>query len=151
MTDPRGQSFPMQAYPRWKKVVIGDPRADRVVVKDDQGCEAVLNGSTAELLWRSCDWQLAALSPDGQLAAARSVKYATLHLIDLASGELRLSIEEEFDIVGPVLVFDQSGRLNLRVGDAEKDLLMAVDVSGECWLTTGIYYEPIHFVLPNRR
>ena len=154
MTDPKGRSFPVQAYPQWKKVVIGDTRADRVVVTDDQGCEAVLNGSTAELLWRSCDWQLVALSPDGQLAAARSVKYATLNLIDLASGQLRLSIEAEFNPIGPVLVFDQAGRLNLRVGNvnAETDFyLMAVDVSSECWLTTGVYYDPIHFVLPNRR
>jgi hypothetical protein len=50
----------VQTYPQWRKVVVGDRRADRVVVIDDRGCQAVLNGSTAALVWRGCDWKLSA-------------------------------------------------------------------------------------------
>jgi hypothetical protein len=60
MADLESGSFKMQTYPQWRKVVVGDPRADRVVVIDDRGCQAVLNGSTAALVWRGCDWKLSA-------------------------------------------------------------------------------------------
>jgi hypothetical protein len=60
MADLESGSFKVQTYPQWRKVVVGDRRADRVVVIDDRGCQAVLNGSTAALVWRGCDWKLSA-------------------------------------------------------------------------------------------
>jgi hypothetical protein len=60
MADLESGSFKVQTYPQRRKVVVGDRRADRVVVIDDRGCQAVLNGSTAALVWRGCDWKLSA-------------------------------------------------------------------------------------------
>lgn len=153
MADPTSRSNSARAYPRWKKLVIGDPRADRVVVTDPQGCQAVLNGSTAELVLGNCGSKVGAISPDGQFAVARRAKSGTIDVIDLASGRLRLSIDPENNPVGPVFVFDQANRLNLRVGNAEVRFgFMVVDTSGDCWVSTTYGYpDPIDFVLPNSR
>ena len=90
MADLVSGSFKGQIQPQWRKVVLGDPRADRVVVIDDQGCQAVLNGSTAALVWQSCDWELSAFSSDGRFGAGRSVKYGTIGVVDLSTGNLVL-------------------------------------------------------------
>jgi hypothetical protein len=74
MADLESGSFKGKTYPQWRKVVVGDPRADRVVVIDDRGCQAVLNGSNAALVWRTCDWKLSAFSADGRFGAGRSVR-----------------------------------------------------------------------------
>ena len=97
-------------------MIVGDPRADRLVVIDDLGCQVVVKGSTAEWVWRSCDWELSAFSSDGRLVAGRSVMYGTIGIIDLSTGELVLGIDQGKTPVGPQMVFDEAGRLNFRVG-----------------------------------
>jgi hypothetical protein len=72
----------------WRTVVVGDPRSDRVVVTDAQGCHAVLNGSTGATVWQTCEWAVSAFSADGRLAVARTVKYGSYGIIDLTAGEL---------------------------------------------------------------
>ncbi len=97
-------------------MVVGDPRADRIVVIDDQGCQAIVNGSKAEWVWRSCDWELSAFSSDGRFGAGRSVRYGTIGVIELSTGKLALAIQQDMTPVGPQMVFDEAGRLNFRVG-----------------------------------
>lgn len=158
MADLESGSFKARAYPQWRKVVVGDPRADRLVVIDDLGCQAVINGSAAESVWRSCDWNLTAFSSDGRLAAGRSVKYGTIGVIDLKTGGPTLTIEPDMTPVGPQLVFDEAGRLNFWVTNpaaggtpAKGSAFMVCDLAGECWHSTAPYTDPIGFVLPNRK
>jgi hypothetical protein len=136
---------------RWKRVLRGDPRSDRVVVADGDGCQAVLDGATAEPVYQSCDVQLSAFSADGALGAGRNVSTGLLAVVDLASGRLLLALDPEGNPVGPRMVFDDAGVLNLRVGDADVTFAFLVcDLSGDCWFTSPPYVEPIDFVLPNR-
>jgi hypothetical protein len=161
MADLESGSFTAKPYPQWSKVVVGDPRADRLVVIDDQGCQAVVKGSTAESLWRSCAWELSAFSSDGQHVAGRSVTYGTIGIIDLSTGELVLGIDQDLTPVGPQMVFDEANRLNFRLGNRPVNFrsknetvgfaFMACDLAGTCWLSTDRYQDPIEFVLPNRK
>jgi hypothetical protein len=157
-----GGSLKAQTYPQWRKVVIGDPRADRIVVIDDQGCQTIVNGSKAESVWRSCDWKLSAFSSDGRFGAGRSVHYGTIGVIDLSTGKLGLAIQQDMTPVGPQMVFDEAGRLNFRVGSppvgqpkigtrVDGFAFMVCDMAGACWLSTASHVDPIEFVLPNRK
>jgi hypothetical protein len=151
MADLESGSFKVQTYPQWRKVVVGDPRADRVVVIDDRGCQAVLNGSTAALLWRSCDWKLSAFSSDGRLGAGRSLTLGTIGIIELGTGQVALGVYPE-DTVGPQMVFDDAGRLNFRVGDPGViNAFVACDLPAQCWMSSVASADPIEFVLPNRK
>jgi hypothetical protein len=151
MADLESGSFKGQAYPQWRKVVVGDPRADRLVVIDDQGCQAVVKGSTAESVWRSCDWQLSAFSSDGRLGAGRSVRSGHIGIIELSTGEVVLGVYPE-NTVGPHMVFDDTGRLNFRVGDPGViNGFAACDLTPQCWISSVPYTDPIDFVLPNRK
>jgi hypothetical protein len=162
MADLERGSFQGKAYPQWQKVVLGDPRADRLLVIDDLGCQGVVNGSTAEWLWRSCDWDLSAFSSDGRLGAGRSVMYGTIGVIDLSTDQLALGIQQDMTPVGPRMVFDEAGRLNFTVGSAPVNqpkigtrvdgfAFMVCDLAGECWVSSDQYADPIEFVLPNRK
>jgi hypothetical protein len=161
MADLESGSFTAKAYPQWSKVVVGDPRADRLVVIDDQGCQSVVKGSTAESVWRSCAWALNAFSSDGQLVAGRSVTYGTIGVIDLSTGELVLGIDPDVTPVGPQMVFDEADRLNFRVDNRPVNFrpknetmgfaFMTCDLAGTCWLSSNRYPDPIDFVLPNRK
>jgi hypothetical protein len=152
MADLESGSFKAQAYPQWRKVVVGDPRADRVVVIDDQGCQVVINGSTAESVWRSCDWKLSAFSSDGRLGAGRNVKYGSIGIIDLNTGDLAVGIDEGLTHIAPHMVFDQAGRLNLRMGDQPQGYNFVVcDLAGQWWHATTQLADPIDFVLPNQK
>ena len=91
MTDLTATTFPTETLTDWKSVVSGDPVSDRVVVTDAEGCQAILNGSTAAPVWRTCDWEILALTPDSTLAAARNVKRRTLEIVDVTTGRLRRS------------------------------------------------------------
>jgi hypothetical protein len=151
MSDLTTAIFPAEGHPQWKTVVSADPVSDRVVVTDDQGCQAVLDGSTGDPVWRTCDWEILALSPDGRLAAAQSVAYRTIDMVDVASGQLRLRIDIEHNPVSPGMLFDQQGRLNLRVeGGRVSPQFMIVAVSGDCWFSTEPFVTA-QFLLPNRR
>lgn len=151
MADLESGSFKAQAYPQWRKVVIGDTRADRVVVTDDRGCQAVINASTAALMWRSCDWELSAFASDGRFVAGRNVRYGTIGIIDLNTGDMALGIEEGPAQVGPHMVFDPAGRLNLRMGDpAHRFDVVVCTLTGEWWHSTTASANPIDFVLPNQ-
>jgi hypothetical protein len=161
MTDLERGASKGKSYPQFKKVVVGDPRADRLVVIDDLGCQAVVKGSTAEWVWRSCDWELSAFSSDGGHVAGRSVMYGTIGVIDLTRGELVLGIDPDVTPVGPQMAFDEADRLNFRVGnrpvnfrpqnETEGFAFMACNLAGTCWLSSDRYPDPIDFVLPNRR
>jgi hypothetical protein len=155
-------SLKAQTYPQWRKVVIGDPRADRIVVIDDQGCQTIVDGSKAESVWRSCDWELSAFSSDGRFGAGRSVHYGTIGVIDLSTGKLGLAIQQDMTPVGPRMVFDEASRLNFRVGSppvgqpkigsrVDGFAFMVCDMAGACWLSTASHVDPIEFVLPNRK
>jgi hypothetical protein len=151
MADLESRSFKAQTYPQWRKVVVGDPRADRVVVIDDQGCQAVLNGSTAALVWRSCDWEIRALSSDGRFGAGRSLKLGGIGIIELGTGQVALGVYPEAT-VGPHMVFDDAGRLNFRVGDpGVLNGFAACDLPAQCWMSSVASADPIEFVLPNRK
>jgi hypothetical protein len=151
MADLERGLFKAKAYPQYQKVVVGDPRADRLVVIDELGCQAVINGSTAEWVWRSCDWSLSAFSSDGQLGAGRSVRYGHIGIIDLSTGQVLLGVYPE-DTVGQHMVFDDAGRLNLRVGDPGVINASAVcDLPAQCWKSSVDHADPIEFVLPNRK
>jgi hypothetical protein len=151
MADLESGSFKVQTYPQWRKVVVGDPRADRVVVIDDQGCQAVLNGSTAALMWRSCDWEIRALSSDGRFGAGRSLKLGGIGIIELDTGQVALGVYPEAT-VGPQMVFDDAGRLNFRVGDPGViNAFAACDLPAQCWMSSVASADPIEFVLPNRK
>jgi hypothetical protein len=151
MADLESGSFKVQTYPQWRKVVVGDPRADRVVVIDDRGCQAVLNGSTAAVVWHSCDWKLSAFSSDGRLGAGRSLKLGTIGIIELGTGQVALGVYPE-DTVGPQMVFDDAGRLNFRVGDPGViNAFVACDLPAQCWMSSVASADPIEFVLPNRK
>jgi len=149
-----------KSYPQFQKVVVGDPRADRLVVIDDLGCQSVINGSTAERVWRTCDWTLSAFSSDGRLAVGRSVMYGTIGIIELSTAQVVLGIDPDVTPVGPQMVFDRSDRLNFRVGnrpvnfrpqnETEGFALMACNLAGTCWLSSDRYPDPMEFVLPNR-
>jgi hypothetical protein len=156
------RSLKTQTYPQWRKVVIGDPRADRIVVIDDQGCQTIVNGTKAEPVWRSCDWELSAFSSDGRFGAGRSVHYGTIGVIDLSTGKLALAIQQDMTPVGPQMVFDEAGRLNFRVGSqpvgqpkigtrVDGFAFMVCDMAGACWLSTASHVDPVEFVLPTRK
>jgi hypothetical protein len=150
MADLESRSFKAQTYPQWRKVVVGDPRADRVVVIDDQDCQAVLNGSTAALVWRSCDWEIRALSSDGRFGAGRSLTLGGIGIIELGTGQVALGVYPEAT-VGPHMVFDDAGRLNFRVGDpGVLNAFAACDLPAQCWMSSIASADPIEFVLPNR-
>jgi hypothetical protein len=158
MTELESGSFKGRTYPQWQRVVVGDPRVDRVIVIDDRGCQAVLNGSTAALVWRTCDWELSAFSSDGRLGAGRSVKDGTIGVIELSTGQLALRIDQDMTPVGPQMVFDEADRLNFRVGDRasggmpdRRFAFMVCDLTGNCWHSSGRYADPIEFVLPNSK
>ena len=159
MADLESGSLKGRTYSQFRKVVVGDPRADRLLVIDDLGCQAVINGSTAESVWRSCDWEVSAFSSDGRLGAGRSVMYGTIGVIDLGTGELVLGIQQDMTPVGPQMVFDEAGRLNFRVGYPSSGVpeplansaFIVVDQAGQCWLSSARYADPIEFVLPNRK
>jgi hypothetical protein len=147
-----------QSYPQFQKVVVGDPRTDRLVIIDDLGCQGVVIGSTAEWLWRTCDWTLSAFSSDGRLGVGRSVMYGTIGVIDLSTGELVLGIQQDMTPVGPHMIFDEAGRLNFQIGipasggtSDSRFAFMVCDLSGDCWLSSDRYADPIDFVLPNRK
>ncbi len=151
MADLESGSFKAQTYPQWRKVVVGDPRADRVVVIDDQGCQAALNGSTAALVWRSCDWEIRALSSDGRFGAGRSFKLGGIGIMELGTGQVALGVYLEAT-VGPHMVFDDAGRLNFRVGDPGViNAFAACDLPAHCWMSSVASADPIEFVLPNRK
>jgi hypothetical protein len=151
MADLESGSLKVQTYPQWRKVVVGDPRADRVVVIDDRGCQAVLNGSTAALVWRSCDWEIRALSSDGRFGAGRSLKLGGIGIIELDTGQVALGVYPEAT-VGPQMVFDDAGRLNFRVGDPGViNAFAACDLPAQCWMSSVASADPIEFVLPNRK
>ena len=152
MADLERGSFNGQTYPQWRKVVVGDPRADHVVVTDDRGCHAVLDGSTSALVWRTCDWELRAFSSDGRLVVGHSDKFGSIGMIELSTGQVARGIYPEVIPVGPQMVFDNAGRLNLRVGESAVGFtFMVCGLTGECWRSTAHYADPIEFVLPNRK
>jgi hypothetical protein len=158
MADLESGSFRGHAYPQWQKVVLGDPRSDRVLVINDLGCQTLVNGSTAESVWVSCDWQLSAFSSDGRFGAGRSVMYGTIGIIDLSTDTLALGIQQDMTPIGPQMVFDQAGRLNFTVGNPAvggtpeaTNSFMVCDLAGQCWLSTARYADPIDFVMPNRK
>ena len=151
-------SFQAKSYPQWQKVVLGDPRADRVLLINDLGCQTLVNGSTAEPLWHSCDWQLNAFSSDGRFGVGRSVMYGTIGIIDLNTDKLALGINPDMTPVGSRMVFDDANRLNFTVGNPAAGgpidasfAFMACDLAGQCWFSTARYADPIDFVLPNRK
>lgn len=151
-------SFQAKSYPQWQKVVLGDPRADRVLLINDLGCQTLVNGSTAESLWHSCDWQLNAFSSDGRFGVGRSVMYGTIGIIDLNTDKLALGINPDMTPVGSRMVFDDANRLNFTVGNPAAGgpidasfAFMACDLAGQCWFSTARYADPIDFVLPNRK
>ena len=135
----------------WVDVVLGDPVADRVVVRDGKGCQAVLDGTTGVLIRRLCDLEVKTLSPDGRLAAGESLSRRTRDVIDISTGQLILRVDTEHHPVSPQMVLDRAGRLNLRVAnDVILPQFMIVDLAGDAWFST----EPSmtgDFVLPNRR
>ena len=158
MADLESGSFKRQAYPQFRKVVVGDPRADRLLVIDDLGCQGVIKGSTAEWVWRSCDWEISAFSSDGRFGAGRSVMYGTIGVIDLSTDRVALGIQQDMTPVGPQMVFDEAGRLNFWVGNPAAGgttevsfAFMVCDLAGQCWFSTARYADPIDFVLPNRK
>jgi hypothetical protein len=158
MADLESGSLRGKTYPQWRKVVLGDPRADRVLVINDQGCQTLINGSTAESVWIGCDWQLNAFSSDGRFAVGRSVQYGTIGVIDLSTDKLALGINPDMTPVGQHMVFDEAGRLNFTVGNPAAGgpidasfAFMACDLAGQCWFSTARYADPIDFVLPNRK
>lgn len=158
MADLENGSFRASSYPQWQKVVLGDPRADRVLLVNDLGCHTLVNGSTAESLWHSCDWQINAFSSDGRFGVGRSVMYGTIGIIDLNTDKLALGINPDMTPVGPHMIFDEADRLNFTVGNPASGgpietsfAFMACDLAGQCWLSTARYADPIDFVLPNRK
>jgi hypothetical protein len=49
------------------------------------------------------------------------------------------------------MVFDDDGRLNMRLGsDAVGYGFMVLEMSGECWVAASNYSTAIQFVAPNR-
>jgi hypothetical protein len=144
-----GSGRPLDA--RWQRVLLGDPRADRVVVADGDGCQAVLDGASGEPVHQSCDVQLTAFSADGALGAGRNRTTGLFAVVDLASDQLLLALDPESNPVGPRMVFDDAGVLNLRVGDPDVTFaFLLCDLGGDCWFSSPTYVEPIDFVLPNR-
>ena len=104
-------------------------------------------------MWRTCDWEILALTPDGTLAAARNVKHRTLEIVDVTTGRLVMLIDHELNPVGPVVVFDRQNRLNLRMGaDGIGYGFITIELSGECWFSApGPYGTAVNFVTANRR
>jgi len=98
---------------------------------------------------------------DGRLGAGRSVKYGTIGVIDLSTGQLALGVDEGLNTVGSQMVFDEADRLNFRVGSPAANqgiqtrvvgfAFMVSDLAGGCWLASTQYADPIDFVLPNRK
>ena len=103
-------------------------------------------------MWRTCDWEILALTPDGTLAAARNVKHRTLEIVDVTTGRLVMLIDHELNPVGPVVVFDRQNRLNLRMGaDGIGYGFITIELTGECWFSApGPYGTAVNFVAPNR-
>lgn len=159
LSDPTRTTYPTRSYPEWTAVVTSDVRSNHVIVTDDDGCRAVLDGTTAALVWRTCDHEIMALSPDGRLAAGRSLDYRTLDVLDVGTGKLRLRIDTDatrIDVdTGPAtvstdMIFDDRGRLNLRVGDhSAPGRVVTVDVTGTCWISAGPY-PTLALLLPNQ-
>jgi hypothetical protein len=138
------------AHPQWRKVVVGDPQSDRVVVTDDLGCQVVVDGSTSKEVWKSCDWELNAFSSDGRFAGGRH-RAATLGVVDLLSGEWLLAVDTEHNPYADRLSVDGAGRLSIVVGNA--DVLFGVgtcDLSAECSMAPWTGYTRLEFVRPNR-
>jgi hypothetical protein len=73
-------------------------------------------------------------------------------IIDLNTGEMALGIEEGPAQVGPHMVFDQAGRLNLQMGDpAHRFDVVVCTLAGEWWHSAARSANPIDFVLPNQQ
>jgi hypothetical protein len=88
----------------------------------------------------------------GRFVAGRSVRYGTIGIIDLNTGEMALGIEEGPAQVGSHMVFDEAGRLNLRMGDpAHRFDVVVCSLGGEWWQSTAPSADPIDFVLPNQK
>jgi hypothetical protein len=93
--------------------VVNRPARGRVL----GGCHTLVNGSTAESLWHSGDWQINAFSSDGRFGVGRSVMYGTIGIIDLNTDKLVLGINPDMTPVGPDMIFDEANRLNFTVGN----------------------------------
>lgn len=136
---------------RWQRVLLGDPRADRVVVADRDGCQAVLDGTTGEPLYESCDIELSVFSADGARAAGHNTATGLLAVVDLAGDRLLLALDPENNPVGPRMVLEDAGVLNLRVGNEQTGFaLLVCDLTADCWFTSHPYPRPLDYVLANR-
>jgi hypothetical protein len=81
-----------------------------------------------------------------------SDKFGSIGMIELSTGQVARAIYPEVIPVGPQMVFDDAGRLNLRVGESAVGFtFMVCGLTGECWRSTAHYADPIEFVLPNRK
>lgn len=125
--------------------VVNRPARGRVL----GGCHTLVNGSTAESLWHSGDWQINAFSSDGRFGVGRSVMYGTIGIIDLNTDKLVLGINPDMTPVGPDMIFDEANRLNFTVGNPASGgpietsfAFMACDLAGQCWLSTARYADP---------
>jgi hypothetical protein len=162
MSDLQAESFKITNHPMWRKVLFADPRADLVTVESvnvASPCHAVVRGSTADVVWSTCDWSLLAFSPDARFVVGQNKQSGSLDIIDLLSGRAVLAIDlayPPFAAAGPPgpdqLVFDEEGRLNLVAPRISDGALVGVicPVSGKCWRSTEPTTGDLRFVLPNR-
>ena len=83
--------------------------------------------------------------------AGRSDAFGSIVVIELTTGQVARGIYPEAIPIGPQMVFDDAGQLNLGVGwPAVGFTSMVCGLTGECWRSTAHYADPIEFVLPNR-
>ena len=80
------------------------------------------------------------------------MKQRTLEIVDVTTGRLLMLIDHEPNPVGPVVLFDQQNRLNLRMGaDGIGYGFITIELTGECWFSApGPYDTAVNFVAPNR-
>jgi hypothetical protein len=148
-SDLRGGSFAIVEHAEWRKVVVGDPQSDRVVVTDESGCQIVVNGSTSEPVWRTCDWELNTFSPDGRFVAGQH-RALSLGVVELASGHWLLAVDTDMNPFGERLALDETGRLSMVLGAPSVGFaVLSCDLEATC-VRDPNGPDRIEFVYPNR-
>lgn len=133
-----------QTFGQWHSVTTADQPSDQVVLSekvkpsDDAGCDDIVDGTSGDSRWHSCEWTFLRLSSDGRYVLARA-RSGLLAVLDIARESVVYRLGLSADVTEETFRFAADGTLTAVVRDPDEptaEAIVSCDVSGSCWRST---------------
>lgn len=141
-----------RTFSQWHQIITADQDSDQVVLgdypasDDPHACNVIVNGTSGETRWHSCEWSFLRLSSDGRYALGRGSQ--GLAVLDIARRSLVYSLGVTGDVTDESYRFTPDDTLTAVVhgSDDVDEAIASCDLHGSCWRSTP-WTRDFHYVL----